>query len=199
MQCIRKINNDLTWIGANDRQLALFENVYPIPRGVSYNSYLLTDEKTVLLDTADAAVGQQFFENLEQALQGRKLDYLVVHHMEPDHCALIEGLLLRHPEVRIVTNSKAATMIRQFFDFDLDSRLETVSEGDVLNTGKHVTPLLNELLRPSRDGNTVYDLTSSLTAMSTLTGPPSKANSQNLRLTSPPRVRRASGDFSQWL
>ena len=117
MQCIRKINKDLTWIRANDRQLALFENVYPIPRGVSYNSYLLTDEKTVLLDTADAAVGQQFFENLEQALQGRKLDYLVVHHMEPDHCALIEGLLLRHPEVRIVTNSKAATMIRQFFDY----------------------------------------------------------------------------------
>ena len=148
MQCIRKINNDLTWIGANDRQLALFENVYPIPRGVSYNSYLLTDEKTVLLDTADAAVGQQFFENLEQALQGRKLDYLVVHHMEPDHCALIEGLLLRHPEVRIVTNSKAATMIRQFFDFDLDSRLETVSEGDVLNTGKHelhfvMTPMVH--------------------------------------------------------
>lgn len=148
MQCIRKIKDDLFWIGASDRQLALFENVYPIPRGVSYNSYLLKDEKTVLFDTADAAVSQQFFENLNSALDGRKLDYLVVHHMEPDHCALIEDLLLRHPSLKIVTNSKAATMIRQFFDFDLDSRLENVCENDTLSTGKHelhfvMTPMVH--------------------------------------------------------
>lgn len=137
MQNIREISEDLVYVGASDRRLALFENVYPIPRGVSYNSYVLLDEKTVLLDTADAAVGQQFFENLTAALNGRNLDYLVVNHMEPDHCALIEDLVLRYPATTIVTNAKAAAMIRQFFTFDIDSRLHTVSEGDTLSTGRH--------------------------------------------------------------
>lgn len=137
MQNIRKINSDLIYVGASDRKLALFENIYPIPRGVSYNSYVLLDEKTVLLDTTDAAVAGQFFENVTAALQGRKLDYLVVNHMEPDHCALIEDLVLRYPDVTIVTNAKAAKMIRQFFTFDLDSRLHTVAEGDTLCTGRH--------------------------------------------------------------
>lgn len=137
MQNIREISEDLVYVGASDRRLALFENIYPIPRGVSYNSYVLLDEKTVLLDTADAAVGQQFFENLTAALNGRNLDYLVVNHMEPDHCALIEDLVLRYPATTIVTNAKAAAMIRQFFTFDIDSRLHTVSEGDTLSTGRH--------------------------------------------------------------
>lgn len=137
MQNIREISEDLVYVGASDRRLALFENVYPIPRGVSYNSYVLLDEKTVLLDTADAAVGQQFFENLTAALNGRNLDYLVVNHMEPDHCALIEDLVLRYPATTIVTNAKAAAMIRQFFTFDIDSRLHTVSEGNTLSTGRH--------------------------------------------------------------
>ncbi len=137
MQNIRKIGEDLFYVGASDRKLALFENVYPIPRGVSYNSYLLLDEKTVLLDTADDAVSHQFFENVEAALSGRNLDYLVVNHMEPDHCALIEDIVLRHPEVTVVTNAKAAAMIRQFFSFDLDCRLHTVKEGDTLSTGRH--------------------------------------------------------------
>jgi len=137
MQNIRKINQDLYYVGASDRKLALFENVYPIPRGVSYNSYLLLDEKTVLLDTADAAVSEQFFDNVEAALSGRKLDYLVINHMEPDHCALIGDLLLRHPGVTIVTNAKAATMVRQFFMADIDSRLHLVAEGDTLCTGRH--------------------------------------------------------------
>ena len=137
MHNTRKINNDLHYVGASDRKLALFENVYPIPNGVSYNSYLLMDEKTVLLDTADAAVAEQFFENIAHVLGGRPLDYLVVNHMEPDHCALIEGLLLRHPEAKIVTNAKAANMIRQFFSINIDDRLQTVAEGDTLNTGRH--------------------------------------------------------------
>lgn len=137
MQNSRKINNDLYYVGASDRKLALFENIYPIPRGTSYNSYLLLDEKTVLLDTADAAVSEQFFENIESVLAGRKLDYLVVNHMEPDHCALIQDLVLRHPELTVVTTAKAAAMIRQFFNFDLDSRLQTVAEGGTLCSGKH--------------------------------------------------------------
>lgn len=136
MQNIRQINPDLYYVGASDRRLALFENVYPVPRGVSYNSYLLLDEKTVLLDTADAAVAEQFFENVEAALAGRQLDYLVVNHMEPDHCALIDDLLLRHPEVTVVTNAKAAQMIEQFFG-QKPAQLLTVKEGDQLTTGRH--------------------------------------------------------------
>lgn len=137
MHNIRKITDDLIYVGASDRRLALFENVYPIERGVSYNSYVLLDEKSVLLDTADSAVGQQFFENVAAALAGRRLDYLVVNHMEPDHCALIEDLLLRYSEVKIVANAKAAAMLRQFFTFDVDSRLLMVKEGDTLCTGRH--------------------------------------------------------------
>lgn len=137
MHNIRKINEDLYYVGCSERRLTLFENIYPIPRGVSYNSYVMLDEKTTLMDTADASVAQQFFENLKAALRGRKLDYLVVNHMEPDHCALIEDLILRYPEVRIVTNTKAANMIRQFFTLNIDERLETVAEGDSLCTGRH--------------------------------------------------------------
>lgn len=137
MQNSRKITDDLYYVGASDRKLALFENIYPIPRGTSYNSYLLLDEKTVLLDTADAAVSEQFFENVEGVLADRKLDYLIVNHMEPDHCALIQNLVLRHPELTVVTTAKAAVMIRQFFNFDLDSRLQTVAEGGTLCTGRH--------------------------------------------------------------
>ena len=137
MYCVKKINGDLCWVGGNDRRLALFENVFPIERGVSYNAYLLTDEKTVLLDTVDRAVSHQFFENLAYALNGRPLDYVVVNHMEPDHCATLDELVLRHPETKIVCNAKTLTMIRQFFTFEADSRTQLVKEGDKLVTGRH--------------------------------------------------------------
>ena len=155
----RQINQDLHYVGASDRKLALFENIYPIPRGVSYNSYILLDEKTVLLDTADAAVGGQFFENVEAVLAGRKLDYLVVNHMEPDHCALMEDLLLRHPEVTIVTNAKAANMIRQFFDVDIDSRLQTVGEGATLCTGRHTLTFVMAPMVHWPEAMVTYDTT----------------------------------------
>lgn len=138
MHCTRKVTEDITWIGGSDRRLALFENIFPIPRGVSYNSYLLKDEKTVLLDTADRSIAGQFLENLEYALEGRSLDYMIVNHMEPDHCALIEDIVTRYPEVQIVGNAKTFTMIGQFFNFDLEGRTVTVKEGDTLETGKHV-------------------------------------------------------------
>ncbi len=137
MHDVRKITDDLYFIGASDRRLALFENVYPIPDGVSYNSYILLDEKTVVLDTVDSAVSGRFFENIAHALNGRKLDYLVVNHMEPDHCAAIEELVARYPELTIVCNAKVVTMIKQFFNFDIDARVKIVAEGDTLNTGKH--------------------------------------------------------------
>lgn len=136
MHSIQPINNDLIYVGVSDRRTSLFENIYPIPRGVSYNSYLLLDEKTVLLDAADAAVGEQFFENIAAALNGRQLDYLVVNHMEPDHGALIAPLLLRYPQATVVTTAKAAQMMEQFFGGKPEN-LQVVKEGDTLVTGRH--------------------------------------------------------------
>ena len=138
MHCIRKITEDLTWVGANDRRLAMFEGVYSVPGGVSYNSYLLNDDTTVLFDTVDKAVRQRFLENLREALNGRKLDYLVVQHMEPDHSAVIMELLALYPDLTLVCNKKALAFINQFHDCDLDSRVFIVDEGDTLNTGRHV-------------------------------------------------------------
>lgn len=137
MYCIKKITDDLTWIGGNDRRLAMFEGVYSVPDGVSYNSYLMMDEKTVLFDTVDRAVSKVFFENLTEVLGERPLDYLVVHHMEPDHSFTLEEVVMRYPNVKIICNTKIVTMIKQFFDFDIDSRAIVVKEGDVLSTGKH--------------------------------------------------------------
>ena len=138
MYCTKKITDDLVWVGANDRRLAMFEGVYSVPRGVSYNSYLLKDELTVLFDTVDKAVSQTFFENVEHELSGRKLDFVVVQHMEPDHSATLSELLLRYPDVKIVANEKILTMITQFFHVDLRNRAFVVKEGDTLNTGNHV-------------------------------------------------------------
>ncbi len=137
MHCTRKITEDVTWLGANDRRLALFESAHPIPKGISYNSYLLSDEKTVLLDTADKAIAPRFLENLAYTLGARPLDYLVVNHMEPDHAATLEDVLLRHPETKVILNQKTLFMVKQFFDFDIDARAQLVKEGDTLCTGRH--------------------------------------------------------------
>ena len=137
MYCVKKITEDMYWIGASDRRLELFENVYPIPKGVSYNSYVILDEKTVLLDTVDHSVCSQFLENLEHVLDGRTLDYIIVNHMEPDHCASLAEVVIRYPEVKFVGNAKTFTMMKQFFDFDVDNRAVVIKEGDTISTGKH--------------------------------------------------------------
>lgn len=138
MYNVKNITEDLYWVGANDRRLALFEGVYDIPTGVSYNSYLLIDDKTVLLDTVDKAVSHQFFENIEFVLNGRKLDYLIINHMEPDHCAELQNLINKYPEIKIVCNAKIQTMINQFFDLEYpQEQYIIVKEGDTLETGKH--------------------------------------------------------------
>ncbi|MCI8617250.1 MAG: FprA family A-type flavoprotein [Clostridia bacterium] len=137
MQCVRKINEDMYWIGAEDRRLALFENLFPIPRGIAYNSYLIKDEKNVLIDTVDYSVGRQFLDNLKYALNGQKLDYLIVNHMEPDHCSLIEELIYKYPEMKIICNAQTIRMIKQFYNFDVDSKVEIVKEGQIFKTGKH--------------------------------------------------------------
>ncbi len=142
MYCTKQITPDISWVGGSDRRLALFENAFPIPRGISYNSYLINDDKTVLLDTVDRAVGPVFFENIAHELAGKPLDYLIVNHIEPDHCATIAGLVLRYPEVQIVSNKRTISMIKQFFTFDVDSRAVIVGEGDKLETGHHTLTFL---------------------------------------------------------
>ena len=137
MYCVKKMTEDLYWVGASERRLNLFENAYPLTNGVSYNAYLLLDEKTVLLDTVDRSIADLFFENVAHVLNGRKLDYVIVNHMEPVHCAVLQDLVLRYPEVKIVCNAKTVTMIRNFFTFDIDSRAVIVKEMDTLCTGRH--------------------------------------------------------------
>jgi len=159
MYCVRKITDDLTWLGANDRRLALFESAYPIPEGISYDAYLLSDEKTVLLDTADKAVAPRFLENLAHALGGRPLDYLVVNHMEPDHTATLEDVLLRHPETKVVLNQKTLSMVKQFFDFDIDARAILVKEGDTLATGRHTLTFLMAPMVHWPEVMVTYDMT----------------------------------------
>ena len=137
MYNVRKVTEDLYWIGGDDHRLHLFENIHPIPRGVSYNSYLLLDKKTVLFDTVDWSIGRQFLENLEHVLDGRPLDYMVINHMEPDHAAMIEEVMLRYPKVKVISSEKAFYFMNQF-GFHIDSsKTEVVKEGDKKSFGKH--------------------------------------------------------------
>ncbi len=159
MYCVKKITEDLTFIGGNDRRLSLFENVYPVPKGVSYNSYLLMDEKTVLLDTVDKSIAGVFFENIEHVLQGRKLDYLIINHMEPDHAATISEVVRRYPEVKIVCNTKTLTMIKQFFTFNIDERAIIIKEGETLVTGKHTLTFVMMPMVHWPEAMVTYDIT----------------------------------------
>lgn len=137
MYCVRNITDDLYWVGANDHRTHLFENIHPIPLGVSYNAYLLMDKSTVLFDTVDWSVCRQLLENIEHVLNGRNLDYLVINHMEPDHGASIEEIILRYPKVKIISTEKSFMIMRQF-GFSIDNQeLIQVKEGDVQSFGKH--------------------------------------------------------------
>ncbi len=137
MHCVREVTENLYWVGANDHRLTLFENIHPIPRGVSYNAYLLLDEKTVLVDTVDWSACRQLLQNLDYLLEGRPLDYLLINHMEPDHGASIEEILLRWPDVKIISTEKAFLLMRQF-GFHVDSHeCITVKEGDTFSFGGH--------------------------------------------------------------
>ena len=137
MHSTRKVKDDLIYVGGSDRRLSRFENLFPIPKGVSYNSYVLLDEKTVLFDTADESISRQYIENVVHALNGRPLDYMVVQHMEPDHCAMIDYMLRRYPEAKMVCSAKAVGMYAQFYGTDVAARALVVKEGDKLSTGEH--------------------------------------------------------------
>ena len=137
MHSTRKVKDDLIYVGGSDRRLSRFENLFPIPKGVSYNSYVLLDEKTVLFDTADESISRQYIENVVHALNGRPLDYMIVQHMEPDHCSMIDDMLRRYPEAKMVCSAKAVGMYAQFYGTDVAARALVVKEGDKLSTGEH--------------------------------------------------------------
>ena len=124
------------YVGVNDRTTTRFESLWSLPYGVSYNSYLVIDEKVALIDTVEVSFGEQFIDNIRAILKDRPIDYLVVDHMEPDHSATLSELLLRHPETTVVCNDKTAVMIAQFFGKDAVKNIHLVKEGDTLCTGK---------------------------------------------------------------
>ena len=131
------ITNDIHYIGVNDHQVDLFEGQYVVPNGMSYNSYVILDEKIAIMDTVDQNFTQQWMQNIEAALEGRKPDYLVVHHMEPDHSANIHNFLVAYPEAVVVSSAKAFTMMKQFFGTDYADRRIVVGEGSTLELGRH--------------------------------------------------------------
>jgi flavorubredoxin len=137
MNNTKKITESITWIGASDNRLSRFENIFPIPEGVSYNSYFVDDEKTAVFDTADVTVADQYLENLKTVLDGRSLDYLIVLHMEPDHCSLIDKVVSLYPEVTVVGGKQTFTFMGQFFPESAQYKKLEVKEGDQLSTGKH--------------------------------------------------------------
>lgn len=160
MYCVRHVTKDLYWVGANDHRLTLFENIHPIPRGVSYNAYLLLDERTVLFDTVDWSACRQLLENLEHLLAGRTLDYLVINHMEPDHGASLEEVLLRWPNAGIIATEKAFMLMRQFgFQIDGHEQIE-VKEGDTRCFGRHTVTFISAPMVHWPEAMATLDLTS---------------------------------------
>lgn len=133
----REVSKDTFYVGASDRRLELFENVYPLTNGASYNSYIILDEKTALLDTVDESVSSTFFKKVKDVLDGRSLDFLIINHMEPDHSATIEGLLLKHPETTIVCNDKILNMLKNYFEDLPQNKIQIVKEMEVLDLGEH--------------------------------------------------------------
>ena len=133
----KQITKDVTYIGVDDKKIDLFEGQYVVPEGMSYNSYVITDEKTAVFDTVDANFGTEWLKNLSAALKERKPDYLVVQHMEPDHSANIAAFMTEYPEATIVSSRQAFTMMKNYFGKEYEDRRIIVKEGDTLNLGKH--------------------------------------------------------------
>lgn len=131
------ITANILYTGVNDKTIDLFEGQYPVPNGISYNSYVLMDDKIAIMDTADSRKTEEWLSQVEAALQGRQPDYVIVLHMEPDHSGSLETLLRRYPQIKVVGNAKTFQMISQFFPLDISDRTVTVKEGDTLPLGKH--------------------------------------------------------------
>ena len=132
------ITKDIKYIGVNDHQIDLFEGLYVVPIGMSYNSYMIRDEKIAVLDSVDQRFTHQWLDNIQRELEGRKPDYLIVQHMEPDHSANVHNFLKLYPEAVVVASGKAFSMMQNFFGTDFADRRIVVGEGDTLSLGKHV-------------------------------------------------------------
>lgn len=158
MSCVRKVTEDLYWVGVNDKRTHLFENIHPIPRGVSYNSYLLMDEKTVLFDTVDWSGCREFLKNVEEVLNGANLDYLLVNHMEPDHAASMAEVLIRYPNCKVISNEKAFMFMHQF-GFEVEGRKEVVKEGDTKCFGKHTVTFVGAPMVHWPEAMVTFDMT----------------------------------------
>lgn len=137
MHSVQEIHPRVFWVGGNDRRLERFENLFPLPDGVSYNAYMIMDEKTALLDTVDTAVGDLFLQNVAHVLGEKSLDYLVINHMEPDHGAYIEAIVRRYPDVQLVGNAMTFKLIDQYFRPDLAPKRVLVKEGQEIALGAH--------------------------------------------------------------
>ena len=158
MFCVRNVTPDLYWVGGNDHRLALFENIHPLTKGVSYNSFLLLDEKTVLFDTVDWAVAREFIQNIQSVLNGRELDYMVINHMEPDHCSAIEDLLRIYPSCKIISTEKSFMFMRQF-NYNVEGREIEVKEGDKFKFGKHEVQFIEAPMVHWPEAMVTFDLT----------------------------------------
>ena len=159
MHNVRNITDDLFYIGCSDRRLNLFENFYPISNGASFNSYFLNDDKTVLFDTCDKKCCEQFFENLQYALKEKPLDYLIVNHIEPDHCALIKDVVCDYPKVKIICTAKTSQMLGQFFDYDFSGNVQVVKDGDIIETGHHKLTFISAPMVHWPEVMVTYDMT----------------------------------------
>lgn len=136
MYKVREVTKDIYWVGGNDRKTPMFENIHPIPEGISYNSYLLLGEKNVLLDTVDWSIGREFIDNVKYLLGDEKLHYLVINHMEPDHAALIEEIIRIYPDIKVIGNKKTFDFMRQF-NFTVDENAIEVKDGEIMSFGEH--------------------------------------------------------------
>jgi len=155
---VRSVTDDLYWVGGNDHRLALYESVHPIPRGLSYNAYLLADEKTVLFDTVDWRVCPEMLRNIESILDGRPLDYLLINHLEPDHAGSVEEIVLRYPNVTVICTEKASTMMRQY-GYNIQGREDKIKEGDFRCFGKHTITFVSAPMAHMPEAIVAYDVT----------------------------------------
>ncbi len=161
MHNVRKINDDLYYIGSSSRRVALFENVYPIPYGASYNSYFVDGDETLLFDTIDKSLSEIFFENLSYCLKGRKLDYMIINHIEPDHSSMIQCVVEKYPDVKIICNQKTKQMLYQFFefDFDIEGNFKIIKEGDKITISNHEYTFIMAPMVHWPEAMVTYDIT----------------------------------------
>ena len=160
MYCVRKVTDDLYWVGANDHRLHLFENIHPIPKGVSYNAYLLLDEQSVLFDTVDWSAYRQLQDNLDHLLGDKPLDWLVVNHMEPDHGASVEQILRRYPKVKVISTEKSFMLMRQFGFHPDEHECRIVAEGDTHCFGRHTVAFVGAPMVHWPEAMVTFDTTS---------------------------------------